>query len=186
MFKRTTLLLLAVTCLATAATAQDLDFELTSVGMEVDGNDYRLVPNITLVNAGNLAAHAIKVATYYGPILVQEAHSVVDYVQNNHTCWNYQWPNCGQGDCLEIVTFSANWVGTCRDASLFFQCACSYEITPYLEWVGWTGEPAVTVVVDPDNEVPEADEDNNVLTIMLEPVGDDSGPTWSQLKALYR
>ena len=51
--------------------------------------------------------------------------------------------------------------------------------------MGWTGEPTVTVVVDPDDEVAEADETNNVLTILLEPVETDR-PTWSRLKASYR
>ena len=147
--------------------------------------EYRLIPRITLINAGHLAAHALAVATYYGPVLVQEARSVAQYVQTHHTCWNYQWPDCGQGECLDLVTFSADWDGHCRDAGFLFQCACAYEITPCLEWVGWTGEPTVTVVVDPDDEVAEADETNNVLTILLEPVETDR-PTWSRLKASYR
>lgn len=183
MFMRT--LLLICLALATVSAAQDLDLELTAVDMEVAGSDYRLIPRITLTNAGHLASHALKVATYYGPTLVQAASSTITYLQDHHTCWDYSWPNCGNGDCLDISGFGAFYEGYCRDASLFFFCACSYDVTPYLDWVGWTGEPSVTIVVDPDNEVAEADESNNVLTIMLEPVGNDA-PSWSQLKALYR
>jgi hypothetical protein len=109
----------------------------------------------------------------------------VDYFHNNHTCWNYSWPNCGTGECLDLYSFGATLEGTCHDASLFFFCACKYELIHTLEWVQWTGEPTVTIRLDPNNVVPEADETNNEITISLEPVANNAS-TWSTLKALYR
>ncbi len=165
--------------------AQDLDLELTGVGLEVGNGEYRLRPQVAIRNAGNLASHALKIAMFYGPILRQEAASIVDYVQNHHTCWNYSWPNCGQGDCLEIYTFSATWTAECDQSGFFFTCVCKYDVETYFAWEPFTGEPTVTVMVDPWNEVPEVDEDNNIMTISLEPVQSDT-PTWGAVKSLYR
>ncbi len=180
-----TLIALAACLAALPAPAQDIDLELAAVNLEVGNNEYRLQPQIRLHNAGNLASHMLKVAFYYGPILRQEIGSMVDYIQNNHTCWNYSWPNCGSGDCLDIYTLSAFYEGTCANTGFFYHCACSYEVETYFAWEPYTGEPMVTVVVDPFNEVAEADETNNVMTISLEPVEAD-GPTFSDLKTLYR
>lgn len=185
--KKTTCLLAVLTATtflwAWPGQAQDLDLELYDVGIEVSGAQFRLQPKMRLENAGNLAAHVIRIALYYGPILHEEAHSMAEYIQDNHTCFNYNYPNCSSGLCLDFYSFGGWWDGTCIVKDL--DCRCTYEYHTFLSWDVYAGQPTATIVLDPYNEVPELDETNNVMTISLEPVAED-GQTWSTLKTLYR
>ncbi|MBU0741365.1 hypothetical protein KKG45_02020 [bacterium] len=167
------------------AQGQDLDLSVDDVVVEIVGNGYQAAPHIGLANHGNLANHLLQVAIYYGPIMVELLEDGVQYVQNHHTCWNYLYPNCGQGECLDIVSFTAYYAGNCQRSALFYFCGCKYTITPYVQWIPYAGQATLTVVVDPYNLVPEVDETNNTMTIDLEPVADET-ITWTAVKSIYR
>lgn len=171
--------------LAVTASAEDLDLSVAGITVDIVGDGYQVTPMINLANQGNLTAHVVKIAIYYGPILVQVLDDTVTYVQDHHTCWNFTWPNCGQGECLDIYGFGAYYEGACQDIYAFFHCGCTYTMEPFVEWIPYGGQPTLTVVVDPDHEVPEVDEGNNSMTVDLEPIANES-LTWTTVKSIYR
>ena len=177
-----------VVCLtgsALIAGAQELDLEVLDVGVELIGDNIYLHPQVRLTNAGNLAGHLLQIAIQYGPVMVEQLESGVEYVQENHTCWEYSFLNCGNGECLDIVTFSAFWEGYCMSSPWFLNCACAYVIEPFVEPIPLSEPTQLTVTVDPNGLVPEVDEDNNVFTINLEPIEAESS-SWTLIKDMYR
>jgi len=171
------------------AVGQDLDLTVDAVDVTYYAKgDFNVVPYVGLANQGQglITGQWLEVAIYYGPIMVELARDVIDYVHDHQTCWNYTPNNCGQGECLEIWTFTSNWVGECISWPNFYRCGCKYTITPYVEPVPCEpGVTTMTIVVDPNDLIPETDETNNEMTIDLGAVGDDL-LTWSGVKSMYR
>ena len=183
LFVATTLLVVA---LAAVAAAQDptLDFAITGIQVENSKGDFRILPSLAISSTGPQADHNLSMILLLDGFLKEEISSVMDYVQNNHTCHNYTWPNCGQGDCLTLYGWYYTAEGVCLPWQLF-RCACVWFFTPEFDWVGYTGQMTATVIVDPYDEIAELDEDNNEMTIELEPVATE-GRTWAAVKVLYR
>ncbi|MFH1845349.1 MAG: hypothetical protein ABIF77_19365 [bacterium] len=181
----TTAAILAI-ALTTIASAQDptLDFAITGVEVENSKGDFRVIPQVTIASVGSQANHDLSVVLLLGELLVEESRSLIEYIQNEHTCYNYTWPNCGQGDCLTIYGWYYTITGICQDWQMF-RCSCVWILWPEFQWVEYTGQLTATVIVDPFDEIAELDEDNNVMTIELAPVTTDE-MTWTAVKVLYR
>jgi hypothetical protein len=169
---------------AAEAIAAPVDLRVEGIGVEVARGDFRVLPRIGLDKLGDLADHPLQIHVLFDGMLFQALSDVVHYADDHHTCHDYSAPNCGQGECLDLYTFTAYWEGNCTTWQLY-QCACTYVIEPLVEWAGFYNQQFCTVIVDPNNLVDELDETNNMMTFALGPVGTESR-SWSAVKALYR
>ena len=169
---------------AGAPAAAQIDLSVEDIGVEVAKADFRIIPLIGLNTLADLTDHPIEIEVHFDGSLYQALASTVQYMEEHNTCHDYLGSNCGEGECLDIVTFTAIWYGECRYWQLN-QCSCHYTIEPYVEWSGFYNQQFCTVIVDPNDLVDELDETNNEMTIALGPVTTRQ-ESWSAVKALYR
>jgi hypothetical protein len=166
------------------------DLTIDSVNVVIDQGQLFITPNIVLANQEHdpekQSGHLLELAVEYGQLGYQLLSDFVQYTLEHHTCWNYQPGDCGLGECLSLYTFTSDWDGDCREWPNFYNCACGYTITPYVEPVQVEpGYQTLVLTVDPNDVVPETDESNNTVTIDLGPIANDF-VTWSGVKSLYR
>lgn len=172
-----------------AAQEPDLDFELTHVEVLLSEGktSFQITTTTMLHNTGNLASHLLQQALYYAPIGRMLIEEFVEYVQQEHDCWQQSSLDCGAGSCLDIITGLGFADGHCsNNASWIDRCACGYVLHRTFEPIPFQIEfPTASIMVDPDGLVDEIDETNNEYVIDLAAVA-ASPRSWSAIKGLYR
>jgi hypothetical protein len=179
------LMLASLLLMVAAAAAQTgVDLSVASIGVDVSGDEFRIMPQIQLSAIEHYDPVPIEIEIRLDGTLSELLSSTAQFIQENHTCYNYNWPDCGSGQCLDLYAFLNNYYGGCHDWQLF-RCACNWVVEPVAQWVPYAGQLQCTVIVDPYFTVQEMDESNNEMTINLQPVQSE-GRTWSAVKGLYR
>jgi hypothetical protein len=107
------------------------------------------------------------------------------------SCWN-TYPDCN-GWCSGLYRWdpsSGHFVyetGECQEHG--WDCMCGYSTDSALsEPIEYTGQQTCTVIIDPDNVIPEVHEDNNEMVVPIIPLTDAQplSASWSTIKGLYR
>jgi hypothetical protein len=172
-----------------AAQEPDLDFELIHVEVLLSEGktSFQVTTTTMLYNTGNLASHLLQQALYYAPIGRALLEEMIEYVQQEHDCWQQSSLNCAAGSCLDITTGLGYTDGHCTtNASWLNRCACGYVLVRTFEPIPFQVEfPTVTIRLDPDGLIDEIDETNNEYVIDLAAVA-ASPRSWSAIKGLYR
>ena len=178
------LVLLILVGIASAASAQPaVDLTVSDIQVVFSANNWRVLPQITLVALESQATHPLQVRIYLDSDPIETLEGQMMYDPDPSSCYGAPWPTCG-GDCPDIHGFLGDLEGVCLGEG-FVSCGCSWILDLVGNWYLIGNYDSVTVIVDPDDLVTEIDEDNNQMTLYLNPVRHDAH-TWAEIKALYR
>ena len=100
-------------------------------------------------------------------------------------CYDALYSLCQGEGCPNLDGFLYEDVpGECG-AEGFGNCGCSWQLDLVSPWMLIGEHESLMVVVDPENDLDEMDEENNVLVVDLTPVPVQRR-AWSALKVIYR
>lgn len=115
------------------------------------------------------------------------------------SCPGQDYSDCGPGWCPAEVGFYCWYTGddvyvipACRPRSDAYVCHCLVTVEsncPFVYVGPWPlregKSDVLRIVVDPNNNLAEWNEDNNEFVIAMGPTGSER-PSWSSIKAMYR
>jgi hypothetical protein len=165
-----------------AMVSADVDLHLVSVNVSYDGNDLHISAEVGASYHGSHGPFATDVRFYLDTDRVfTDPFDGPDYPIE--TCEDSA-PAC-DGICVPMIINGTVTSGSCVNWLYPNGCSCIYLVLSNEGVQPYGGQATCTAVVDEDNNVQEADETNNSMTVDLQPIAVDMS-TWTAIKVLYR
>ena len=177
------LLLGSLAATAWAQPSLDLSVKCCEIGFSAD--NWRLNATISLTAIEPQAPHDLTVRLMVDGEFLESCTTTLSYNPASVFCYDCEGPDCTGNSCPRLTGFNCEGVeGVCNYAA-FGGCGCTWNLSLCSCWMLISDQESAVIILDPDDEIAELDETNNMLTVDLTPVS-AVHEAWSSIKALYR
>ena len=172
--------LVGLLALPTTATA-DVDLAVADIFVGYNGTDWEITVTASAHYQGSHGSFSTDINLYLdGGLVASFPYGADTYVLE--TCEDSA-PEC-DGFCTPILYNGNLTYGSCVGWFIPDGCGCIYLVAYYDAEVN-SGQTMCTATVDEGDQVEEADENNNSMSVAMVPIPLEH-LSWSTIKALYR
>ena len=172
--------LVGLLALPTTATA-DVDLAVADIFVGYNGTDWEITVTVSAHYQDTHGSFSTDINLYLdGGLVANFPYGAGPYVIE--TCEN-SMPEC-DGVCAPILIDGNLTYGSCISWLNPADCACIYLVAYYDAEMN-SGQTTCTATVDEGDQVSEADENNNSMSVAMVPIPLDH-LSWSSIKALYQ